>query len=635
MRPGVLGERTRITFIVGVHSARQGLSLAALVLVFSLAGARAREAWPEPGQAGDVPAVIIGTSTGGSAARRYGDMRNVVDDFGAKGNVQVVGVTAAIASGSTALTAIGARFDCAQLNGLAAAGTPALVEVPGAGGSPWISLKTTISACAEASRITLATPAVRALRAVPITLVWGVDDSAAFAACAGAPRMCFVPAATYFVRDARIASGASLFGDAGLAYGEALPNGKASPQILAAPGATNVLDVAGSRNISLRGIVINCNSEPGVNGISGGSTLMELRRVTVQSCPGKGLGGGTRDTYTHIATIIGSEFIHNGTGISNLVDSTVFGGAVTSSSGNGIDMAAGSAKNNFIGLRVEWNRMDGYHFYKANFQQTIGGALDHNFRNGASVKNSIVLLSGVAFHRNGAADTGEPLADAHVAVAGPASKVVITGGMSEVGRNHDGTGNVSPKYFLYLGESTESPASVTITGTDATGFKTAFSVGGTPRRYHVDGVAGAMSVSNVSQPQVIGGKSLWGRGTVRILAGATETVTVPCYSPLAAVGPHAPYAFTLFVYASDNTIGEVHSASFDLVVDSGAVGGGSAIPLASRAYGETNGSGYFTFSKDTGTLRLSILDYRTDGDSFTLAIRNAGANPVGVGWELK
>lgn len=93
-----------------------------------------------------------------------------VKDFGAKCDAVQVTVTASITSGTTALTATGASF--------AAGDVGKLIIIPGANSAGGV-LYTFVSAVADATHITLGSPALSTLSAVSTAIVYGTDDTAA------------------------------------------------------------------------------------------------------------------------------------------------------------------------------------------------------------------------------------------------------------------------------------------------------------------------------------------------------------------------------------------------------------------------------------------------------------------------
>ena len=576
------------------------------------------------------PFIATGNGAAGSAsaAQRAGHIANVIDDFGAKGDVQSPTATVTIGNGSTALTATGAAFGCGYINGLSA---KQIIEVPGAGAAG-ATLKTTISACIDAAHVTLTAPAATALTAIGKTLLFGSNDSAAFAACAASPSPCEVPAAMYFVGDVAVSNGARVIGASPLAYGEAVNAEPSRPFIIAAPGAANVFNVSGANHIVLSHLTLTCNQESAMNGLSGGSILAEINTVTVQYCPGYGLGGGAGDSYTHVATIINSEFFGNGIGLGLLVDSAVFGGA-SSNNTTGVDQGTGADGVNFAGFRVEWNSGNGYVFYQAKLNQVVGGLLDRNGICGAYVSASQVIMAGVNFRRNGAANSGNFLADSQICAEGSATVLTVTGPQSSTGANDDGSGPTTPKYFITNNTGGSAPGLVQILGGDGSGYTSTFGAGGYATKYTVQDVNGAVSYSNVAFPGAQYGKALMSAGNVNVNSGATGTVTANAIPGLSAIGPYAPFAEHLLVYAFDFTSGAVHSANFDLSYGVGA-SGGAATFNASSAYGESGGSGYFTYG-GAGTIQISTSGVTTNGQTFSLSFKDAGANNVGIGWEIK
>ncbi len=577
--------------------------------------------------------IIVSTPSVKRSFEHLERVRNVISDFGAKADVLLTNAFITIATGSPALIAKGADFDCAYLNRLSADKRAAWIEVPGAGGLPWLTLRAQIANCVDNSHLSLTVAAGQTLLESLQSIVYGSDDSEAFVKCAAIAHPCFIPAARYFAKNVEVASGTSLFSESPVEFGEYPDSSHVLPLILAAPGATSIFNVNGAKHVLLRGLWLNCNHEPATSGITGGSSQLDLSNMTIQFCSISGLGGSINE-YTGGATIVNSEFFGNNVGISNLIDSAMIGGAVTSSTSDGIYQGDGATADNFVAVRVEWNKGNGYHFVNAGLNQIVGGLVDRNFVNGAFVDSSQVVFTGTVFRRNGAADSGAWMADSQIAAQGAATKLLVSSVLSQTGYNDDGSGSLSPKYFLVSNTTSGSPGLVEMNSSDLSGFKTAFASGSMPISYLLRDNIGVGNFSNLSYPAIGLGKSLLSYGLIKVDASGVASAKITIVSALATVGTWAPYAHHLFLYSVDYNTGAVHTVNFDM--SAATTGSGQPTALyASTPYGEGGGKGYFAFSPSDGTIRLSTSGFATDRSGYILSIKNTGTGGVGIGWEVK
>jgi hypothetical protein len=452
------------------------------------------------------------------------------------------------------------------------------------------------------------------------------DDSAAFVAAMTASQAVFVPTGKYVLRDVKIPDGARLFGYAGRAYSgdfySTLPGG---PILIAAPTAGAILDVAGTRKIYLSGLVLDgvtgraVPNTTGPNCISAGSTQMYLENVTVLRCR-NGVGGAeppSRDAYTHNLIISNSEFADCGIGISMPIDTIVEGGAV-SANYDGISLGEGAVGNNFIGVRVEWNRHDGYTSYKSSDVQIIGGMVDRNFGAGIEIKSSHHwVLSGLDLRRNNrdATSTGADI------VLDAATHITLVGSVSRAGRDDDQSGAVTPKYVVYF--NGDANQFVTIDDNDLSGFVPGGAAWGgvMPQDLILRQNIGTRDIATSSSapPEPRAGDSLATSSPPSAVAPGEKAVISLDETGLPA-GGDATHVLT--VRAHDQLHGQMLQASFPLALWRQA---GPTEVKAGDAFGEIGGAKMIRFSDRDGVVRLSLSAATSNGSKLELGVTNGAA----------
>ena len=494
-------------------------------------------------------------------------------------------------------------------------------------GTPTVSigaapLWTTIASFTDAQHVTLAANARTAISSYPTSILIGTDDSAAITACIAAVKPCRLPQATYIAENVPFVNGGELKGDGVMGYGEAGASINVSPVLVPGPGAVAALNVQGFTEMSVEGIYIDCSSNPTANGISSGGTLLGLRRVTVNGCA-VGLGAApSGDQFTHVATILESEFINNSTGVANLIDSVMLGGAVTSNV-MGIYLSNGASANNLVGVRVEWNLTWGVQLYQATLVQIVGGLYDHNGYAGIYFNQaSQDAVVGAAFRRNGSANDGQWLHDSHIVLNG-GQQIAITGITTLTGVNDNGSGPTTPKYVLFSNTGGSAPSQVSVVDSVLTGYVSGFLDGGNPTSYTLRNNVGPEDVVTSSRPYVSGGAVYRSNGaTGNINAGNTGTVALTDDSNT------VPYSYmprVLTVVAQDWSTGSTTTSILPVGVYKGTGTPGFTSPASGNASGpHTIGFG------TTQDLQLSWSSIASDGSSMTLNVKNATSDTIGV-----
>ncbi len=401
-----------------------------------------------------------------------------------------------------------------------------------------------------------------------------------------------------------------------------------APILLAVAGTTScILNVYGSNDATLKGLLVDGGANtPTCDGVSSGSTQIMMERVTVVRCI-NGLGSvSNTDLYTHVATLINCEFANNTNGISNLIDTAMIGGAVSANT-IGVNLGSGANANSFIAVRFEWSINDGVAGYNASSNVFCGGLFDRNgwrgLNLGAGCKDWTFV--GVQFARNGSNNVYPN--NSHIALNGTTS-VFFNGCVSRTGTNDDGTGTLSPAYFInYINTN----ALVTISGCDVSGFVTGFAFGSNPTSYvQRDNFGAGDTLVNAARPYISGGviaQTPFTKAGATVSPGASTTIAMG-QSPI--VTNYSNTTRTLHVTAVNNN-SPYQSCSARIAL---GFYRDTAVhtPTGSAAYGETGGTGIITWG-GSGKLQLSVSSVASDGSSFMLGILNGGTAD-GSNWSV-
>jgi hypothetical protein len=221
--------------------------------------------------------------------------------------------------------------------------------------------------------------------------------------------------------------------------------------ITSVSGATQILNVNGSLNVSLRDIDIMGRGAvwgSNIQCMSGGSTSLNLENVSMRFC-GNGCVGSNSDAYTNGLFSLFSNFYACGQnsysgGINNVIDSQIIGGAVTSSF-HGIYLATGADSNAFMGVRTEWNVSYGILCSGCATNVFNGVTVDANGDTGLYLQNANNNRFDGYFWRNGTTATAGK--QSHIVDAGGNSDIVISG-VFKKGYDDGGGGTERPKYVV-------------------------------------------------------------------------------------------------------------------------------------------------------------------------------------------
>jgi hypothetical protein len=299
------------------------------------------------------------------------------------------------------------------------------------------------------------------------------DDSSAFNAALASGVTVLVPNSStpYRVCNVVVPSGAVIEGNSPLSYArQTAQTTTVKSTIQATTGCTSqIFNVQTAVSASIRDLFID-GAGQGPDCISAGSTQLSLQGITALRCNN---GFGTNGGYTHDAIVDNSEFANNTTGIQGLVD-TVVSNTALSANVNGVYLPDGADANNFVGDRFEWNTNYGVTAYEAVTNQFVGGLFDRNYIAAVYLSQSTSFnFSGAAFNRNARNNSGNAIADVYL--SGTAS-TTFTGITSQTGTDDNGTGPLTPQYFLY--SNGNSNANIVLSSSDLSG-NTVAPIGGT------------------------------------------------------------------------------------------------------------------------------------------------------------
>jgi hypothetical protein len=461
------------------------------------------------------------------------------------------------------------------------------------------------------------------------------NDTAAFAAALLAGPV-VVPNGTYRIANLVIPNGAWMEGGAGLGYsgdvgtppGSGQKAAVVTPVLLAVAGTNScILNVYGCNDATLKGLFIDGGvNTPTCDGVSSGSTQLMMERVTVVRCI-NGLGSvSNTDLYTHVATLINCEFANNTTGIANLIDTAMIGGAVSANT-TGVNLGSGANANSFIAVRFEWSINDGVAGYNAASNVFCGGLFDRNAWRAVNLGTGCKdwTFVGVQFARNGSNNVYPN--NSHIALNGTTS-VFLNGCISRTGTNDDGTGTLSPAYFAnYINTN----ALVTISGCDVSGYVTGFSFGAAPTAYvQRDNFGAGDTFVNAARPYIGGGvvaQTLFTKAAAAIAPGASTTIAMS-QSPITT--NYSTTTRALHVTAVNNN-SPYQSCSARIALGFYRDTAVHA-PSGSSAFGETGGTGLITWG-GSGKLQLSAAAVASDGSTWTLGILNGGSAD-GSNWSV-
>ncbi|MDE2097918.1 MAG: right-handed parallel beta-helix repeat-containing protein [Patescibacteria group bacterium] len=223
-------------------------------------------------------------------------------------------------------------------------------------------------------------------------------------------------------------------------------------QLIAVPGASNIINIQG-KGLSIFGLAFNGNSAGGNSrcisdgGPSGGQLYGEFDYF--QGCNNNAIGDTSYPTGVEIHF---SQFYGNGSNadgdISNSVDGKISWNSFSATSGGAsVYNPTGSNSNIITNNRFEFGNGVGIGCYQASYNTYNDNQFDRMADAGISYSQCAnFTIENNQFRRNGPTDTYGN--DAQIYSNGGSSNFVISGNTSLTGVNDNGTGTLSPKYFM-------------------------------------------------------------------------------------------------------------------------------------------------------------------------------------------
>lgn len=235
-------------------------------------------------------------------------------------------------------------------------------------------------------------------------------------------------------------------------------------RLVGVSGGTNLLNVATTRNLTLTNIELDCNSVSAMHGMPGGGRLIYGNHLSVENCPGGGIGDSSTITQNFYCT--DCNLYGNNVNLQNIEDS-FFNGNVSASTGtsDGVYLAPGDG-NNMITGTVEFNGGEGIECFQCN-RTIVKAIFDHNTSNGFKCDTGTQLtLDGSIFYRNGRTNTYSH--EAHIYSNG-SCEISMAGVQTQTGVDDGGGGITSPKYAIEVNATTDK---WTVVGNDLSGYVT-------------------------------------------------------------------------------------------------------------------------------------------------------------------
>jgi hypothetical protein len=516
---------------------------------------------------------------------------------------------------------------------------------------------TTIAAVGGGGNLTLADPAPHALTGSPGKRVsWGTDSSAAFTAALAGGGAVWVPdpkqdpdrapTGLYFVGDVAMPSNSGLFGGASTGFDTRRWFGTGSsapplPVLVGKSGATNILNPVGAVGVRIEGLMLdgqdrgpNCIA---ANDVNSGGMRINLTLVTALWC---NYGLGTNGKYTWSARIIDSVFSQNNWGIGSLIDSKMFGGALTTNLNAGVFLSNGAAANEFVGVRYQWNYGYGFTCFDCFRNQIIGGNFDRNYQaainlNGTGRCNEITI-SGTSFSRNARYNrVGSSGYRSNVAIPN-CSDVAVRPGASKIGPDDaPGLGAITPAYFVDIGSNSDR---VTVEGANAVinnGVVVGLMAGTVPSAYRQAGNLGSADLINTGYPKFGGqfaSSGLGNLGAVYLSQVAPQTLNG---SGGSGGGTLTWPGFTassrnlmlfLKVNGRQASSGTLLNALIPVSISRGT-GNSCAVTIGTSVAGFASGP-TITASGGGGTITLAVSNAIKDCSKFDLTATNNDANAM-------
>lgn len=236
-------------------------------------------------------------------------------------------------------------------------------------------------------------------------------------------------------------------------------------RLVGASGGASIFSINGKRSVAITNLELDCASVTSMVGVTGGGRLVYGNHLSVQNCPGGGVGDNVNITQNFYCT--DCNLFGNGTNLQNIEDSFYYGN-ISASTGttDNIYLGPGNGNNEIRGT-IEFAGGEGLRCFQCN-RLKVDAIFDHNTSNGLYCDGGTQVDAGSSiFYRNGR--TGTYSHEAHIFSNGTCQ---ISGGsiQTQTGVDDGGGGSTTPKYVLEINATTDK---MVFTGNDFTGYVTA------------------------------------------------------------------------------------------------------------------------------------------------------------------
>ena len=250
-----------------------------------------------------------------------------------------------------------------------------------------------------------------------------------------------------------------------------------------------------AQRVTIEGLSLWCPTSRNTDGIDVTPLRTTLRDVHILGCR-VGIGGKSGVFGEH-SNFYNLHIYGCGWGVQRIVDTRWYGGRVAACTAHGIDLVSG-CNDNQINVKIDFNEGVGLRASGCLDLTLFIENIDRNFKNGVELAGCSRVVGTLSMARNGKNNTTD--ADSHFHIRGGCDRVSLHV-VSSTGREDDGTGTITPKYFLTLEDTTNK--NITFYG-DFSGYTTSQIVylnGAQPAHVDFIGTGGVNQRSSVTRTQ--------------------------------------------------------------------------------------------------------------------------------------
>ncbi len=310
----------------------------------------------------------------------------------------------------------------------------------------------------------------------------------------------------------------------------------------------------------------------------------------------------------------------NNFGISEIVDSQVFGGFYNANEKDGIYLGSGANDNAFIGVKSEWNNGNNYSFYKSSSNTINGGVVDRAGLNNLKIgKDAEVVVSALKIRRGGR------LGGCNVLVES-AKTVLLNNIICSVGKDDHDEGVITPNTGLLCRGNIGTL--IVSDGDWRGGVNSNLSIesGTTFNLLTIDNAIGIENQKRGMAPTISSGRNVQSAvfsGTI-----SSEETVVKGLSQI-GINKYTRAVRELNVVVRDTIDGRTRSAKYlmSLVREGGHA---TLFNCGEIVQSESD----FIGDSDVNSIQFSLFNFTDDGSTFDISIKNKKANAQQVWIEL-